>query len=183
MFQWLEGTGKKLKDPLPGSTNYVTAYDNTGRLKRDQRGGKTPTIDVISEEEEPELQRQEEEDGVDEADRAGRLALRERLRKRKAEMEAKQAEAPQDASEVVRPFPLNPFFRSEAVLSQELREEIYRQVADRGADITSVSAAFGVDIRRVAAVVRLMAVEKQWVAEVSTSDSILLPSPRPQMMI
>jgi hypothetical protein len=69
------------------------------------------------------------------------------------------------------------------VLSQELREEIYRQVADRGADITSVSAAFGVDIRRVAAVVRLMAVEKQWVAEVSTSGFILFPSPRPQMMI
>jgi transposase-like protein len=56
------------------------------------------------------------------------------------------------------------------VLSQELREELYRQVADRGADITSVSAAFGVSIQRVAAVVRLMSVEKKWIEEVSAQS-------------
>lgn len=61
------------------------------------------------------------------------------------------------------------------MLSPELRQELFRQVADRGADITSVSAAFGVDIRRVAAVVRLMTVEKKWIEEVSAPRLLTFP--------
>jgi hypothetical protein len=34
-------------------------------------------------------------------------------------------------------------------------------------DLQGVSAAYGVDMRRVAAVVRLKTVEKQWIEEVS----------------
>jgi hypothetical protein len=167
MFAWLNGPGKNLKEALPGSTNYLNAYDNQGRLKRRNRDNAEPTINVISEEEEPELQRQEEADGVEEEERASRYALRQRLRKKKAEQDAKLADTPRERNSDLEPFPLNNYFRSEAVLSPELRQELFRQVADRGADITSVSAAFGVDIRRVAAVVRLMTVEKKWIEEVS----------------
>lgn len=66
-----------------------------------------------------------------------------------------------------RPFPSNPFFISEPVLSDQSREDIWRKVVQEGEAIKSVSANFGVDMRRVAAVVRLKEVEKAWEREVS----------------
>ena len=64
------------------------------------------------------------------------------------------------------PFPNNPQFVSEPVLSEEAREQIWRMVVQEGEAIKSVSANFGVDMRRVAAVVRLKEVEKAWEREV-----------------
>ena len=34
MFRWLNGPGSVFRQPLPGSTNYLNAYDRTGRLLR-----------------------------------------------------------------------------------------------------------------------------------------------------
>jgi len=34
MWEWLNGPGAPLKDPLPGSTNYLNAYNNYGKLRR-----------------------------------------------------------------------------------------------------------------------------------------------------
>jgi hypothetical protein len=70
--------------------------------------------------------------------------------------------APQDA-----PFPDNPMFRSQPVLSEEAKEMIWGEVKS-GQPIKAVSAKFGVDIRRVAAVVRLREVQENMVAEVSS---------------
>jgi hypothetical protein len=64
------------------------------------------------------------------------------------------------------PFPLNPAFRSHPVLSEELKEEIYQRIVGSGRSVRSVSAELGVSLERVAAVVRLKAVEKQWIEEV-----------------
>lgn len=64
-----------------------------------------------------------------------------------------------------KPFPSNPLFVSEPVLSEHSREEIWRKVVQEGEAIKSVSANFGVDMRRVAAVVRLKEVEKAWERE------------------
>ncbi|KAB5559775.1 eukaryotic mitochondrial regulator protein-domain-containing protein [Coniochaeta sp. 2T2.1] len=64
-----------------------------------------------------------------------------------------------------KPFPNNPFFVSEPVLSEDSREEIWRKVVQEGEAIKSVSANYGVDMRRVAAVVRLKEVEKAWERE------------------
>ncbi|KAH7158265.1 eukaryotic mitochondrial regulator protein-domain-containing protein [Dactylonectria estremocensis] len=61
------------------------------------------------------------------------------------------------------PFPLNPLFRSQPVLDDTSRELIWEKVTVRGDSIKSVSAEMGVDVRRVAAVVRLKEVEKQWI--------------------
>ncbi|KAL8383597.1 hypothetical protein RB595_010679 [Gaeumannomyces hyphopodioides] len=61
------------------------------------------------------------------------------------------------------PFPLNPHFQSYPVLSEELREEIWQRVMLEGEPMLSVSAELGVDVRRVAAVVRLKEVEWDWV--------------------
>jgi hypothetical protein len=65
------------------------------------------------------------------------------------------------------PFPLNPTFRSQPVLSEEARETIWSRVVEKQESLKSISVSMGIDIRRVAAVVRLKEVEKRWIAEVS----------------
>lgn len=66
------------------------------------------------------------------------------------------------------PFPLNPLFRSQPVLDEHTKELIWDKVTQRGEALKAVSAEMGVDVRRVAAVVRLKQVEKQWVQDVSS---------------
>lgn len=65
------------------------------------------------------------------------------------------------------PFPVNPLFRSQPVLDERTRELIWERVTQRGEALKVVSADMGVDVRRIAAVVRLKQVEKQWVEDVS----------------
>lgn len=65
------------------------------------------------------------------------------------------------------PFPLNPQFKSFPVLDNRARELIWEKVMQNGEPIKAVSAELGVDITRVAAIVRLKEVEKSWVAKVS----------------
>jgi len=65
------------------------------------------------------------------------------------------------------PFPCNPDFRSEPVLSEAAREKIWHAVIKNGMPLKAVSAQYGVDMRRVAAVVRMKEIEKQWEREVS----------------
>lgn len=66
------------------------------------------------------------------------------------------------------PFPQNPLFRSQPVLDEQTRELIWDKVTQRGESLKAVSAEMHVDVRRVAAVVRLKEVEKQWQRDVST---------------
>lgn len=65
-----------------------------------------------------------------------------------------------------RPFPLNPAFRSQPVLDEAARETIWRNVMEDGLPLKVVSARYSVDMRRVAAVLRMKAIEKQWESEV-----------------
>ncbi|KAK7731115.1 hypothetical protein SLS53_008834 [Cytospora paraplurivora] len=62
----------------------------------------------------------------------------------------------------MRPFPSNPAFISQPVLSEEAREMIWQKVMVNWEGIKAVSAELGVDQRRVAAVVRMKEVEKDW---------------------
>jgi hypothetical protein len=64
------------------------------------------------------------------------------------------------------PFPMNPLFRSQPVLSEETREEIWHQVVNLGSSLKAVSAVLNVDIIRVAAVVRMKQIEKQRILQV-----------------
>ena len=66
-----------------------------------------------------------------------------------------------------RPFPSNPFFRSQPVLDENARESIWRRVQVNKEPMKVVSADLAVDVRRVAAVVRLKEIEKRWVKDVS----------------
>lgn len=63
------------------------------------------------------------------------------------------------------PFPLNKQFKSHPVLNEDAREMIWSKVMVEGMPIKAVSAELGVDITRVAAVVRLKEVEKDWIAK------------------
>ncbi|KAI1359984.1 eukaryotic mitochondrial regulator protein-domain-containing protein [Xylaria arbuscula] len=64
-----------------------------------------------------------------------------------------------------RPFPMNPYFKSSHVLDERAREMVWEKVMREGETIKAVSAEFGIDIRRVAAIVRLKEVEKDWIAK------------------
>lgn len=79
-----------------------------------------------------------------------------------------------------RPFPNNPSFRSESVLSSEARKMIWEAIMVKGMPLKAVSAEFHVDMRRVAAVVRMMEIEKKAEREVSYLTplfSFSFPSP------
>lgn len=72
-----------------------------------------------------------------------------------------------DSPALVTPYPHNRSFRSQPVLSDQMREEIYSRVQIQGKSVRQVSAELAVSLDRVAAVVRLKAVEKEWVDNVS----------------
>ncbi|KAH0362019.1 hypothetical protein KCU65_g8348, partial [Aureobasidium melanogenum] len=149
MFSWLNGPGRVFREPLAGSTNYLGAYDRSGNLMRLRAGA------------------EEENDQEDKVD-VSKLNEEEKA-KYNQEKEAKAAEKanelPRERQSDLRPYPLNNDFRSQSVLSEELREEIYKKIVDEKVDLSTVSALYGVDMRRVAAVVRLKTIERNWVAE------------------
>ena len=158
----------------------MSAYDKYGNLVRSRRGrdGKPSSnqrgqeseeiVEVAPVEEEEAIQAKEREQGLDEDEITAGAAKRAAQRDAHAENEARDGK-PKERPGDMRPFPLNQAFRSESVLSEELREEVYRQVVGAGVDVSTVSAAFGIDLRRVAAVVRLKSIEKGWESEVSST--------------
>ncbi|PGH13521.1 hypothetical protein AJ80_06271 [Polytolypa hystricis UAMH7299] len=131
---WLNGPGRVFKTPLPGSTNYLSAYDQQGKLIRSRQP-------------ESENATKKSDDG------------------KAASAEEPIGEVPPEDREDLKPFPANPAFVSQSVLSEELRNEIYSQVKEKGKSVRAVSVMFGVDMRRVGAVVRLVELEKRWVKE------------------
>ena len=141
MFRWLNGPGKVFQNPLPGSTNYLNAYDAEGRLIR--ATGRT---------------RQKEDDEA--------LLAEDGARKDNTPNIAGGEPIPKETSDDLMPFPLNKNFRSEPVLSEELKEEIYQRIVVKGSTVRIVSAELGVEMNRVGAVVRLKSVEKQWLEQV-----------------
>ncbi|KAK4188987.1 eukaryotic mitochondrial regulator protein-domain-containing protein [Podospora australis] len=59
------------------------------------------------------------------------------------------------------PFPLNEHFISEPVLSDDARQRIWDAVMVDGLPLKAVSAQFSVDVRRIAAVLRLLKIQKR----------------------
>ncbi|KAB8556598.1 hypothetical protein FH972_025635 [Carpinus fangiana] len=134
MWSWLNGAGGVFRQPREGSTNYLGAYDRFGRLirQRDDEGAK----------DKENKKEGEASDGEKKADVAAE----------------KEAETLED----LRPFPLNPYFRSQSVLSEQLKDEIYKRVVVQKKTIREVSQALHVEMRRIAAVIRLKTVEQEW---------------------
>ena len=165
MFSWLNGPGSAFRHPLPGSTNYLNAYDRNGRLAR----AKDRSPHRLNQGKEEKKDDEEEEDkGADEVDEDGQI-----LPTRKKTVQGARVTNPKDGPplpkerpEDLMPFPMNRQFRSQSVLSEELKDEIYERIMEEGSSVRNVSAILGVEMNRVAAVVRLKAVEKQWEKEV-----------------
>ncbi|KAI7209747.1 hypothetical protein KC333_g8576 [Hortaea werneckii] len=165
MWEWLKGPGKVFRDPLPGSTNYLSAYDKSGNLLRARRNQSKDdqSRDELDEDEDTIVQR-ELDQGLDDVEREDRALSRATRRAEREEADARGGIPPERLGDM-RPYPLNQSFRSQPVLSEELREQLYIQVVNYKHDIPSVAATFGVDVRRVAAVIRLKTIEKQWEEE------------------
>ncbi|KAI9804393.1 MAG: hypothetical protein M1825_001291 [Sarcosagium campestre] len=138
LFRWLQGPGAAFKEPLPGSTNYLGAYDNDGN---------------------PIRRRDEESDVESKTDEGTEEAPTDNARGGKGRSDAMVSEREK------MPFPLNTTFKSQPVLDEEMREEIYNRVKIQGKSVKVVSAEQGVEMSRVAAVVRLKALEKEWEKE------------------
>jgi hypothetical protein len=170
-YEWLNGPGQALKHPLPGSTNYLGAYDKFGNLVRaGSAPEKTPAKPkegqaVVKEGAEGEgataVEGQESADTLDDA-----LRQYEKEEQASEPKKGDEQRLPPETAEDLRPFPLNKFFRSQPVLSEELREAIYRFVVKEEKTVPLASITFGVSNERVGAVVRLKQMEKQWIAQV-----------------
>ena len=172
MFRWLNGPGAAFRHPLPGSTNYLSAYDKSGKLHRarDRVIGRA--------EQEKEDGKNEEDEEVDED---GEIIKKDKLSSKETKskdttVKDKKIELslPKETQEDLLPFPMNRGFRSQSVLSEELKDEIYKRIMERGDSVRTVSAALGVEMNRVAAVVRLKAVEKQWEEQVRLTNEDVL---------
>lgn len=176
-YEWINGPGLALKDPLPGSTNYLGAYDKFGNLVRAgpgwRRGGDVasqtqeqpvPEDEKLAEEAAPSGQENLAE--LEAAIRSGEAEARDDKPTKKSQED--DTKLPPETAEDLRPYPLNPYFRSQSVLSEELREAIYQRVKKDGATVSLASVEFGVSNERVGAVVRLKQMEKEWVAQGKT---------------
>ena len=175
MYAWLDGPGQVFRDPLPNSTNYLSAYDKAGRLVR-AREGSDRDNETESEQDKSDGENDEDPDAPEAAAEQSEAArsLREFAQRQDQNSGGGDKTVPPESLQDFRPFPQNAQFISQPVLSVELRDEIFRRVKDQGLDVTTVSAQLGVAIERVGAVVRLKAVEEEWIKEVCVSKSTYL---------
>lgn len=184
MFSWLNTTGATLKLPRPDHTpNYLgaTARDDPGEkafnasaaakgqegapseAKKDEDGEKSNSETFDPNEEE---RKEAEKSSYSSIERDTRT---KRPRPRKLEKND------------LTPFPLNKHFMSQPVLSEEFREVLYLKVVEEKMSVRSVSAEYGVSMERVAAVVRMKQMERDWVQQVSrhhhfpTNPDMMIP--------
>ncbi|KAA8624909.1 Bot1p domain containing protein [Pyrenophora tritici-repentis] len=179
-YEWLNGPGRQLKEPIPDSTNYLGAYDKYGNLVRAGPGWRR---DGVKTAEATKAGQTDAEVKSEKPSENATPAAQESLEQLEAAVLAsetddqevsKASEAPGDGklppetAEDLRPFPLNQYFRSQPVLSEDLREAIYQRVKKDGATVSLASVEFGVSNERVGAVVRLKQMEKEWIAQGKT---------------
>lgn len=146
MWIWMMTQGKNFRDPLPGSTNYLGAYNINGELRRT---------------------RNNRDDSSEGTSTKGNKPL------------------PREQDSDLMPFPQNRAFRSERVVNEAMREDIWEKVMKDGQSVKTVSAQLGVEMSRVGAIVRLKEIEKEWVRRVSLFYNICIRSfdPNYVMMI
>jgi hypothetical protein len=130
---------------LSGSTNYLGAYNTQGQLKR-----------VVEAAAEREREKKKADAATNDPSKAATAELEE------GKEQDNKGEIPPETTRDLTPFPLNRSFVSQAVLSDELREEVWKRIMKDSKSVREVSAELGVEMSRVGAVVRLKEVEKEW---------------------
>ena len=179
MYAWLNGPGRVFENALPGSTNYLGAYDKSGNLIRGRDNPREentneypPSLEAdVEAEANDEMRGRKNKTDEDKVDALEEEVQRQEKAEKSREGKDDDGVLSRETMEDLRPFPLNKQFRSQPVLSEELREAIYNEVVARGMSVPTVSVQFGVSNERVAAVVRLKRVEKEWIGQVSFSFS------------
>lgn len=127
-----------------------------------------------------EVKTPEGQESLDELEAAARQADADK-QEAKAAGEQDDSKLPPETAEDLRPFPQNQYFRSQPVLSEDLREAIYQRVKRDGATVSLASVEFGVSNERVGAVVRLKQMEKEWIAQVRSHLTLSEPFPHDMM--
>ena len=163
MFRWLNGPGEVFRKPLPGSTNYLNAYDRSGNLMRAQKASADKGRNKQQETDDKEQDMEGDEEDASSSEKSD---------VRRSGTGDQPPVITKETVEDLMPFPMNRAFRSQSVLSEELKDVIWKRVMDDGKSVRDVSAALGVEMRRVAAVVRLKGVENEWNKQVC---GLLLP--------
>ena len=176
MFRWLSGPGEVFRNPLPNSTNYLNAYNKAGRLIRVQDAKKpdrvheeatkkdsTADVDEDSKLNDGDLDTETQQSASRDVGKATKNDRKPGLGVKAA---TDDMSLPKEEAEDLMPFPMNRQFRSQPVLSEGLKDEIYKRVMVEGQDIRTVSATLNIEMRRVGAVVRLKALEVEWVKQV-----------------
>lgn len=156
MFSWLRNQGANFEKPLPGSTNYLGAYNPQGLLKR--------ALEANTE-----------------SGEESKSARSEAKSNSQAQDTEKNVPPERDGDFI--PFPLNKFFRSESVVDEQMREDIWSKIMKDGQSVKAVSVELGVEMSRVGAIVRLKEVEKDWLRKVSHSVFLFLVPRETLMMI
>ena len=145
LWRWLGAQGAVFRNPAEGHTNYLSAYTPEGSLRR--------VVDAGN--------RKQDEDK--DTKLLGGLA---------GEDGGKEAaKVPAETMRDLRPFPLNPAFVSQPVLSDDMKEKIWEAIMAEGFSVRDASTEFGVEMSRIGAVVRLKEIEKEWVRIVSCHQS------------
>lgn len=175
MHRWLSGPGEVFRHPLPGSTNYLNAYDRSGNLLRGSKQDVRNKPTGKDQKSDRDMEKDGNEDKKRDVEGTEREKRDARLVEAASEGRGGIPVIPKESAEDLMPFPMNRQFRSQAVLSEELKDAIWKRVVEDGKSVRDTSAFLNVEMRRVAAVVRLKAVEKEWEKQVRVSTLSSLP--------
>lgn len=164
LFQWLTNNGNVFYEPLVGSTNYLSAYDKFGELRRVAEARADKSAEIDEQKKNAAKEGREWRESKDGGDKSKDLI-------------------PPETNRDFMPFPGNNKFVSQHVLSEELREEVWERIMRGGQSVREVSVALGVEMSRVGAVVRLKEIEKEWERIVSLPLFLSVLFPPTFMMI
>jgi hypothetical protein len=175
MYQWLLGKGDKFKNPSPNGPNYLDApfapKKGNAKGKDGDLRGKTPMEEVteaIGQLDEVPASPEVDTDSATQAG-SGKMSDEEeyydtmnRLKKARGSKSSRR----DDLEVNLQPFPQNPHFISEPVLSEDLKEAIYKDVKMENRTVRETSEHYKVSMERVGAVVRMKQMERDWLEQV-----------------
>jgi hypothetical protein len=164
MWAWFAGAGKQFKRPTGVGPIYLGEASRRGRQRDDEN------------EQQVEEELEEESNASSNAPAAEEVAVQDGAHlspaKQRASTLRRMSNAANESStqnrrQPLRPFPENMYFHSEPVLGEDLREAIFERVKVRGFSVREASEFFKVSMERIAAVVRMKQMERNWLKEVS----------------
>ena len=177
MYQWLLGSGDKYRKAKPDGPNYLDSpmsrTQNATRRQGNAPQAKTPMEEVTEAVGQLDEVPASPEDVTGSAVRTatGPMSEEEEYydtmnRLKKARDAPSTASRRDQTAQKQYPFPSNHHFVSQPVLSEELKEAIYKDIKAQGKTVRETSERFQVSMERVGAVVRMKQMERDWLEQV-----------------